>query len=512
MRVATKVAAGSVFLLVLLGGILVYHVLLVRQLARMHSQVAAIQLGAATEAVALVRDLDLLDRHARKWLVTADRRYANRLRAVRRRVERRIARLERLPLTPAEARHLEAMTDRWEDLAPRIRAPAELVRLVGEEASVDQLLGEPVGALLQQGEALVGAIRAAIAAQAREATEAAERTELLALIVAASAFVASVGLVLLNVHAIRHPLRRLVAGTRAVAAGEFSYQIESSGDDEFSRVATAFNTMVRRLDELDRMKKDFLSLVSHELKNPLVAMQETSRLLIDGTPGPLNDKQRRLLELSLQSSERLSGMIINLLDLSRMESGAIEYSFDDRDLPEIVATVTSEFEARAREARLAVDVDIPAPLPPVRCDGDRILQVLVNLLDNAIRHTPAGGSVTVAARTVSRSAALRQPAAGALAAGVPAWVQVSVADTGPGIPDEEKPRIFERFHQVGRRERRAMSGVGLGLSICREIVDAHGGALWVEDRPGGGSVFSFLLPASTGAQAEADDPRRSSAA
>jgi len=287
--------------------------------------------------------------------------------------------------------------------------------------------------------------------------------------------------VVLTVRSISVPLRRLTEVTRAVAGGALETRVEVEGNDEFARLADDFNAMVRRLDELDRLKRDFVSHVSHELKTPLAAMQETTRLLLDEAPGPLTAKQRRLLELTLQSARRLAAMIRNLLDLSRLEAGAMDYDRRPWTLEELVVPAAAELEAWARERGVGVEVRVEQPSGEVPCDRDRIVQVVQNLLDNAVKFSPSGSTVVVRARVVDE------------ATDPPRRAEVAVADHGPGIPPEERRRAFERFRQLAGGRRRANAGVGLGLAICRQIVEAHGGEIVIADNPGGGTVVQFTL-------------------
>jgi two-component system sensor histidine kinase GlrK len=279
-------------------------------------------------------------------------------------------------------------------------------------------------------------------------------------------------------------LKRLAGGTRAVADGDFSVRLDSSGKDEFGRLAESFNQMVHRLAELDEVKKDFLSHVSHELKTPLVSMQETTELLLEEIPGPLNSRQRRFLTLNLESSLRLSTMISRLLDLSRLEAGVMEYEFLAHDLGDVVRTAVSSFEARSRELEVGIELNVPDHRVEVDCDRDRIIQVIGNLVDNALKFSSTGDTIEISVH----------PLIAAYSEEGPAFVEVK--DRGPGIPDEDKERVFERFYQVrqGRGEGGG-TGVGLGLAICREIIEAHGGDITVKDREEGGSIFSFELPA-----------------
>jgi len=229
-------------------------------------------------------------------------------------------------------------------------------------------------------------------------------------------------------------------------------------------------------------------------------MQETIRLLLDEIPGPLNEQQRRLLELNLQSGGRLSGLISNLLDLSRMEAGVMEYVMERRELGALIRAALAEFELPMEERNLHFQAELPENPLWVQCDGDRIIQVLDNLLGNALKFSPAGSTLRLALRHMESlpggipgNWALRVSSS-PHAAG---FALISLADQGPGVPAEEKAKIFEKFHQVRRNGKRPGQGTGLGLAISRTIVEAHNGALWVEDNPEGGSVFCLLLPAES---------------
>ena len=319
----------------------------------------------------------------------------------------------------------------------------------------------------------------------------------LSLIVAGLALLLAVLIVVLTVRSIKEPLQRLTEGTRTVARGTFTYQLDTSRGDEFAELAEDFNTMVRRLGELDRMKREFVSHVSHELKTPLVAMQETNRLLLDGPPGPLTERQRRLLELNLQGSRRLSAMISNLLDLARLEAGVMRYDVRQHELGALTRNAASELEAWAQERGVRFDLDVPDTTLPAHCDADRLSQVLVNLLDNAAKFSPRESAVTVRVRAeASLPPSMPRDLAGSFAAagGGRRYAVLEIADHGPGIPDRNKRLVFEKFHQTEKGSKQASAGVGLGLAICREIVHAHAGEIWVADNHPMGCVFTVVLP------------------
>jgi signal transduction histidine kinase len=498
MRVATKVATGTGAILVLLIGVLLYQVSLLRALASANRTLGAVDIRAAMVSLELRRQLDRMEEYTRKYLVTRDPAYADMVGEARDAFAANLAQLKPLRVSGSGAAEVDRLDLQWSRfglaLVPRPNIAAQLS--LGDEERLLADLADQLDGLRAQVVAVINATSSAIASQVSAAATTSQDAQRLAFVAVGVALALSGLILLVTVRSINDPLKRLTEATRQVADGSFAVQIDAPHGDEFANLAEDFNTMVRRLEELDVLKRGFVSHVSHELKTPLVAMQETNQLLLEETPGALTAKQRRFLELNLAASRRLSAMITNLLDLSRIEAGAMEYRIDVHDLGALAESAAALFEARAQERGLHLEVAVPAATLLVPCDADRVTQVLTNLLDNAVRHAPDGSTVRI---RVSGAAGPR--------ADLPGWVQralspnppgtryaeVTVEDEGHGVPDEHKERIFDKFHQVGRG-RRSDGGVGLGLAISRETVAAHGGAIWVADRPGGGSVFTLLLP------------------
>jgi two-component system sensor histidine kinase GlrK len=260
------------------------------------------------------------------------------------------------------------------------------------------------------------------------------------------------------------------------------------------RRITSLSEENRRLEEravgLDQMKKHFISHVSHELKAPLASMQETTHLVLERIPGPLTEKQERLLQLNLQSGKRLATMIGNLLDLSRLEAGVVDYEMQLQDVTEIAQSVIVELGSQAIDKGLRFLTDIPSePLMTV-CDPNRIVQILTNLLENAMRFSPRNGFVSLHMSPVKNPPA----PASRLASSTNGYIMLAISDTGPGIEDPHKEGVFRTFHPVRQTKKAPGQSLGLGLAICRALVDAHNGAIWVEDNPTGGSVFFIVLP------------------
>lgn len=271
------------------------------------------------------------------------------------------------------------------------------------------------------------------------------------------------------------PLARMRKKTVEIAAGALEPDLDLPSPPEIGALAQAFNTMCARLKEVDRMKSDFFSLMSHELRTPLTSIREGTSLLLEGKGGEVTEKQRKLLTIIAEESNRLIGLVNSLLDLSRLEAGMVPFNFTEDELRPLIDRTLHEVMplAESRDIRLEKALD---DIPPVFMDSERIRQVLRNLIGNALKFTPRGGLVRVVVRRTDEGAT------------------VAVTDTGPGIPKEHISAIFEKFRQVSPADARRLQGTGLGLAIVKHIVQAHGGRIWVESEVGKGSTFTFVLP------------------
>lgn len=497
MRVATKISTGLGLVVLLFAGVLAYYVYLGRQNEPLNRDLSS-KVPVASELAAQLASLDTLRDRIRRLLVVQDPDYARSIREQQTSLEEGLAKLAGLGTTQEHRQQVALLSALSAELG---RTFDTVESQAASGGAWDLRTWSPVFDKLAEVRAkasvMLDAAQIDAETQVQKSSISKEDVEKLSGRALLVAMVLCALIVTWTVRSINVPLRRLVEGTRAVASGQFDYRLDLGKDEEFSRLAASFNAMVRRLSELDQMKKDFVAHVSHELKNPLVAMQETNQLLVDELAGPLNDKQQRLLELNIESGRRLSAMLSNLLDLSSLEAGAMSYEFKPEDLSEIARFAVSEYEARAAERKIGLVLELPAEPPPVvaPADRDRLIQVLENLVDNALKFSPRGSAIEVGVRPAGPLPP-RPPrrVAEKLGGGGRRFAWLSVADRGPGVPDEQKEAIFRKFHQVGHNPRTNGGGVGLGLAICRELVEAHDGAIWVTDRPGGGSVFSVALP------------------
>lgn len=235
--------------------------------------------------------------------------------------------------------------------------------------------------------------------------------------------------------------------------------------------------------ELAQAREDLSSMIVHDLRGPLTAIQTSLKLLgeVAVVEEGLDDTIRQTTDMSSRAVRKLIGLVDTLLDISRLESGAISIECEPTDLWALSDAVAEDLSPLAVEAGVEIQNTVPEDLPPLDVDAEKIERVLLNLLDNAIKYMPSGGTVTVHAYPPGEAGALSE------------FVRVDVIDTGPGIPDDYKGRLFDRFVQVaGQRGRRR--GTGLGLAFCRLAVGAHKGHIWAEDNPAGGTIMAFTLP------------------
>ena len=293
----------------------------------------------------------------------------------------------------------------------------------------------------------------------------------------------SIVLAVLITRSIALPLQKMANVARGIARGDYAQAAPVAGPDEVRALGQSINAMSRQVQAAQQAQRDFLANVSHELKTPLTSIQGFAQAILDGAAASPEALQRSA-GIIYGETDRMRRLVEGLLDLARLDAGLRALNRAPLDLPLVLTTVVEKFSLRARTQGINLVKDLSPVLPSMVGDADRLAQVFTNLLDNALKHTPAGGTVTLAAALV------------------PTGVEITVKDTGDGIPPEDLSRIFERFYQVDKSRARPGTpptpgkpgGVGLGLAITKEIVEAHGGSLTVESVVGLGSKFTIRLP------------------
>jgi two-component system sensor histidine kinase ResE len=234
--------------------------------------------------------------------------------------------------------------------------------------------------------------------------------------------------------------------------------------------------MIKRVDSSQKSQRDFVADVSHELKTPLTSIQGFAQAILDDTADTPESRQQAA-QIIYDESARMHRMALDLLDLARLEGGIADLKMSQVDIKILMKNIVEKFTPQAEQAGVSLQLEVPDNLPELKGDGDRLAQVFTNLVDNALKFTPANGGVTLSAKQAG------------------AEMKLSVADTGSGVPKEALPRLFDRFYQVDEsRSGGAHHGTGLGLAIAREIIQAHGGRIAVRSEAGRGTVFEIHLP------------------
>jgi two-component system OmpR family sensor kinase len=276
------------------------------------------------------------------------------------------------------------------------------------------------------------------------------------------------------------PLQRLAAAARAVAGGDLTHQVRVEGSAEIAEVGQAFNEMTTALEQAESLRQNMVADVAHELRSPLSVVQGNLRAILDDVY-PLDKAEISRL---YDETRLLSRLVDDLRELALVDAGQLRLNLVPTDAAQVIYATAENLALAAEAQEVTLATRVTDGLPPVQADPDRLAQILRNLLANALRHTPPGGSVTVTA----------VPADGAVA--------IAVVDTGEGITPEDLPHVFDRFWRGDRARTRTggvrgkgeAGGTGLGLSVAQSLVEAQGGQIWVESSPGKGATFRFTLP------------------
>lgn len=273
------------------------------------------------------------------------------------------------------------------------------------------------------------------------------------------------------------PIKRIAEGTRRISSGDLSHRLSLGRGNELKQLAADFDKMAERLGEVDQMKKDFVSNITHELRSPLSAIESYLNLVTDHVRAGDASSILDHLAVLRNNATRLGRFIDDVLDLSKIESRAVDLRMESLTLETVMGDVVKLFTAKAQERSITLTAKPVAPGITLWADADKMQQVLINLVGNALKFTPPGGSVTLAAVRENKR------------------TKISVADTGPGISAEDMERIFDRFEQAKKRDLLpgTPKGTGLGLAIARGLTEAQGGTITVESTIGKGTVFSVRL-------------------
>jgi two-component system, OmpR family, sensor kinase len=359
---------------------------------------------------------------------------------------------------------------------------ADAVPIVSQEQTVGYLL---VGAMHGQGELPMAAQR--------------YLTQVNAVLLRAGLLAGMVGLLLGLVIAqgLAAPLARLAVAARHLAHGKLDERVATVGAAEVAEVARAFNEMADSLQRAEQLRRNLIADIAHELRTPLTVIQGNLRAILDDVY-PLNKAEVATI---YDETVMLSRLISDLRELAQAEAGQLALTTRPTNVASLIEAAVAPFAAQAAEQKVGLTVDVPHDLPSMQADPDRVRQVLHNLLANALRHTPPGGTIALSATLQTTNDRQQTTDDGNVAPPLllcpSSFVVLQVSDTGAGIAADDLPHVFDRFWRVDRSRSRDQGGSGLGLAIARQLVEAQGGQIGVESVLGRGSRFWFTIPAAT---------------
>jgi len=367
-------------------------------------------------------------------------------------------------------------------IVPAAEAEYEAVR-ADSSAKADTISQKTIGPLLSSAERALQAgereLRNRTSDKVGRAEDALVEAEQYSLAALAVALLLATIIALWLTRSISQPVRALEEGMRAVADGELDHKLDFdvTREDEFGRLAASYREMAKQLADLDKLKAEFVSIASHELKTPINVILGYLQLMEDGVYGPLNEKQMPVTRTIQAQANTLARLAAQLLDVSRFEAGGGRIEPRPIQLPHMLDELERAFHVLAVQRGIDFKVTRKPNLPPeVVWDWERINEVTGNLLSNAFKFTPSGGTVELLARPLENG------------------VCIEVADTGAGIKPDQMKRVFEKFYQADNQKSASAKGTGLGLAIAKEIVEAHQGKISVASVVGRGTTFTLILP------------------
>ena len=295
---------------------------------------------------------------------------------------------------------------------------------------------------------------------------------------AISSLVGLLGIFYLAYSMIR-PLRELMEGIRAISSDRLSSPLKVRSQDEFGELAHAFNEMSHRLRKEERMRSDFISMLSHEIRTPLTSIRESVNMIREEVMGPINSRQEKFLGIAGSEISRISDLLSHLMQASRLEPGLLNMQLEPIDPHTFVSECTNSIKLAAEAKSIELLIQVPPQLPQIVGDRQQLQQAMLNYLSNAVKFSEPDTQVTIGVRQHRSKNQL----------------SFFVKDNGPGILDEDQAFLFNKYYR-GQRERERLEGVGLGLSIVKNIIESHHGTVWVNSQVGQGSTFGFTLPSA----------------
>jgi len=475
-----RIVLSSLIIIVVMAGVNLYALFQLRQLTALSANMVMLHYPAIESAKHLLTVLYTQLNSEKKYLVVRDATFLQHFDEEVEEFHRGLQTLETQELTPQGIQLLKNIKHMQQERL--IILYAELKKVASSPAPSfaeyegrRDVLMDRISATLNQ---FIGLHETGISIGVSRSQESSAQAETVTEQLVLLALVFGITLAGFASYSILRPLRQLQSHIKQIGQGNFRTSLNIRAPSELRDLVDAVNWMGIKLQELDDMKEEFLAHVSHELRTPMASIQEGTHLLLDEIPGPVSQEQRTTLRIMADSSRRLITLISTILDLSKMNAGMMEYRIVPTDIKRVTDMSVSKVQLLADAKHVQLLQEPPAQRVWVKADAFRIEQVLDNLLSNALKFSSEGGIVKIFMKP--------DPKAGTL--------EVSVTDGGPGIQAEDLPYIFERFYQGRTKAKHAAPGSGLGLALAKNVVEAHGGRIWIESEAKKGATVRFVLP------------------
>jgi signal transduction histidine kinase len=474
MRLATKIFAASTLVILALVGVAAWSLLAVDQLVRAHREITDQSFPALQLEVSLQDVVPRLLRLEARYLVLGDRAYGDLLKERAARAAADLERLEVLLRSTAEQKSYREAVVALATYQQHVNGERALLSR-GKRALALRLSEGPARSAVERLDRALTELTEATSAEVSRAQAVARalerRTWTTVLVTLSVSLVVAIGVTGVVVFRLTRSVRQLSAATRQVADGNFRELTVETGD-EIGELTHAFNRMAERLREVEALKQQFFSQISHEIRNPLTAIRAAAELLMKRGLQGRDAKERQWLASIDDSVNRLLSLVTRILDLNRLRAGVFPLDRQPVALDKVVARALDVLGAQAEQQGLLLEQTSTGVDFVIMADEEGLTQMVLNLVGNAIKFTPSGGSVQVAMTDATTH------------------IELAVRDTGPGIPAADLPRIFEPYQQAHRGRK----GSGLGLAIVKELVGAHGGSIAVDSEEGKGTSITVRLP------------------
>lgn len=476
-----RLVLGFLMILVILAALGIYSTLKLDQLNQTIRSINSIDSEIIRMANRLTDTLLSQRTFERKYFVSQDRDFYQQFLETEKYIRKDLAQIRMLGNTPESAWLLTDINNLYDQYFSTVQEEVDVIK--GKKDYSQQKYEEKKEDLSDQALRKLEKLRNVSETAIDEKIGVSEKIGYQASRVVAIITIASVIMGILiayfNARTINRPIVLLIKGIKEIARGNFEKHLTLPSPPEINELADAFNHMCDRLKELDEMKADLISHISHEFRTPLAVIREAVSLHRDCISTGAMEKQLRLLGIIEEECERLITSVNKVLSLSRMDAGMMDYHIEEDSLSQLIEMSVSKIRPISERKRISLNMDVAQSLPYAAMDTEKISQVLDNLLDNALKFTPEGGKVLIRAALRDRKPSGEQEKG---------FIEVSVSDTGCGIPAENIQDIFDKFKKLHAK------GTGLGLYIASQIVRAHGGDIWVKSGEISGTTFFFTVP------------------